>query len=128
MDKIIIKGLRVKAYHGVNPEEKENGQMFELDISALLDAKAARLSDDLDDTVSYAKMLKKAVAVFTAEKYDLLECAGDKVAEALLESFQKLQSVTVLVKKPEAPIKADFDFVALELTLTRDEYIERVKQ
>ncbi len=128
MDKIIIKSLRIKAFHGVNPEEKENGQMFELDISALLDAKSARLSDDLDDTVSYAKMLKKAVAVFTAEKYDLLECAGDKVAEALLESFAKLQSVTVLVKKPEAPIKADFDYVALELTLTRDEYNKRVKQ
>ncbi len=127
MDKIIIKGLRIKAYHGVNPEEKENGQMFELDISALLDAKSARLSDNLDDTVSYAKMLKKAVAVFTAEKYDLLECAGDKVAEALLESFPKLQSVTVLVKKPEAPIKADFDYVALELTLTRGEYNERAE-
>ena len=26
MDKISIKGLRLFAYHGVNPEEKENGQ------------------------------------------------------------------------------------------------------
>ena len=28
MDKILINGLRIFAYHGVNPEEKENGQNF----------------------------------------------------------------------------------------------------
>ena len=33
MDKIIIKGLRLFAYHGVNPEEKEQGQDFVLDIA-----------------------------------------------------------------------------------------------
>lgn len=33
MDKIMIRGLRVFAYHGVNPEEKEKGQPFELDIT-----------------------------------------------------------------------------------------------
>ena len=41
MEKIIVRGLRLKAYHGVNPEEKVNGQMFELDITALIDAKTA---------------------------------------------------------------------------------------
>ena len=28
MDKIIVKNLNIFAYHGVNPEEKENGQNF----------------------------------------------------------------------------------------------------
>ena len=32
MDKISIKGLRLFAYHGVNPEEKENGQTFVIDM------------------------------------------------------------------------------------------------
>ena len=32
MDEIYIKGLKIFAYHGVNPEETENGQEFELDI------------------------------------------------------------------------------------------------
>ena len=32
MDKILIKGLKLFAYHGVNPEEKENGQDFIFDI------------------------------------------------------------------------------------------------
>ena len=31
MEKIIIKNLEIFAYHGVNPEEKQNGQRFLLD-------------------------------------------------------------------------------------------------
>lgn len=124
MEKIIVKGLRLKAYHGVNPEEKINGQMFELDITALIDAKNANASDELDDTVSYAKIIKTARAVFTAESYNLIEYAANKVAMEIMGEYPKLKSVTVLLKKPEAPISADFDYVAVEETITREEFAE----
>ncbi len=126
MEKIIVKGLRLKAYHGVNPEEKINGQMFELDITALIDAKPANASDELSDTVSYAKIIKTARAVFTAESYNLIEYASNKVAMEIMKEYPKLKSVTVLLKKPEAPISADFDYVAVEETITREEYMEIV--
>lgn len=126
MEKIIVKGLRLKAYHGVNPEEKINGQMFELDITALIDAKPANTSDELSDTVSYAKIIKTARAVFTAENYNLIEYAANKVAVEIMGAYPKLKSVTVLLKKPEAPISADFDYVAVEETITREEYVELV--
>ena len=124
MEKIIVKGLRLKAYHGVNPEEKVNGQMFELDITALIDAKPANVCDELDDTVSYAKIIKTARAVFTAESYNLIEYAANKVGMEIMKTYPKLKSVTVLLKKPEAPISADFDYVAVEETITREEYAE----
>lgn len=126
MEKIIVKGLRLKAYHGVNPEEKINGQMFELDITALIDAKSANASDELDDTVSYAKIIKTTRAVFTAESYNLIEYAANKVGMEIMKTYPKLKSVTVLLKKPEAPINADFDYVAVEETITREEYAEIV--
>ena len=128
MEKIIVKGLRLKAYHGVNPEEKVNGQMFELDITALIDAKSANASDALDDTVSYAKIIKTARAVFTAESYNLIEYAANKVGMEIMKTYPKLKSVTVLLKKPEAPISADFDYVAVEETITREEYAEIINQ
>ena len=124
MEKIIVKGLRLKAYHGVNPEEKIDGQMFELDITALIDAKIANASDELDDTVSYAKIIKTVRAVFTAESYNLIEYAANKVCMEIMKTYPKLKSVTVLLKKPEAPINADFDYVAVEETITREEYAE----
>ena len=127
MEKIIVKGLRLKAYHGVNPEEKIDGQMFELDITVLTDAKKAAISDELDDTVSYAKIIKTARAVFTAQSYNLIEYAAHIVGTEIMREYPALESVTVLLKKPEAPIKADFDYVAVEETITREEFAEICK-
>ena len=119
-DKIIVKGLKIFAYHGVNPEEKEDGQNFILDITSYLDLSLPCESDNVDDTVSYAKVIKEATKIFLEEKNDLLEHAAKRVADGLLERFEKIDSITVLLKKPEAPIKADFDYVAVEITVERD--------
>lgn len=119
MEKIIVKGLKLFAYHGVNPEEKEEGQNFILDITTELDAENAKQSDNIDDTVSYAKIIKTVRAVFTAEKYDLIETAANKVASAVMAEYPAIQKVTVLLMKPEAPIKADFEYVAVEETMVR---------
>ena len=37
MDKILIRDLKIYAYHGVNEEEKINGQNFVIDIDAFVD-------------------------------------------------------------------------------------------
>lgn len=119
MDKIIIEGLRLFAYHGVNPEEKDMGQYFLLDITAFLNLEAACTFDEIGDTVSYAKIIKSASAAFLAEKNNLLERAAQRTAEALLVEFPGIQSVTVKLSKPDAPIKADFKCVAVEITRER---------
>lgn len=127
MDKIIVKGLRLFAYHGVNPEEKVDGQNFVLDITAELDTKKAQYSDNVDDTVSYAQIIKTARAVFTEKSYDLIEAAANRVGMAIMQTYPALNSVTILLMKPEAPIKADFDYVAVEQTITREQFTEMVE-
>ena len=119
MDKIKVQGLKLYAYHGVNPEEKVDGQEFILDIKAYLSLDLPCVSDNVDDTVSYAKIIKTARRVFLAEKYDLLEKAAQTVADAILSEFPKIEKVKVEVKKPVAPIKADFDYVSVEITRSR---------
>ena len=120
MDKIIIKGLRVYAYHGVKPEEKEKGQPFILDITLLVDVRRAGASDRLEETVNYSKAAKRAAAVMLEEKNDLIERAATRVAEALLAEFP-IEEVTVCLKKPRAPVAADFDYMAVEITRKRGE-------
>lgn len=63
MDKIVIKGLRIFAYHGVNPEEKEKGQPFVLDITLYKDLSLPGATDDLNDTVNYSRVAKTATRV-----------------------------------------------------------------
>lgn len=120
MDKIYIRGLRVYAYHGVKETEKEKGQPFELDVTLEVDLHKPGATDDLNDTVNYSKVAKRIVAVMLSEKNDLIERAAARVAEAVLREFP-VEAVTVLLKKPRAPIAADFDCVAVEITRWREE-------
>jgi dihydroneopterin aldolase len=121
MDKILIRGLRVFAYHGVNNEEKESGQPFELDITITADLSKACETDCIHDTVSYSEVIRLATEVMRSRKNNLIECAAALVADAILDSFP-VKSVTVLLKKPKAPIKsAVFGYVGVEITRTRDE-------
>lgn len=119
MDKISIKGLKLFAYHGVNPEEKENGQNFVIDLDYYVNIARACQMDTLDDTVSYAKVVKTIRRVFTAEKYDLIERAAQVIADAVLDEFDDIFKVEVTLKKPEAPISAEFDYVAVSITRER---------
>ncbi|MBR3768028.1 MAG: dihydroneopterin aldolase [Clostridia bacterium] len=120
MDKIIIKGLKLFAYHGVNEEEKIKGQNFELDITVWLELEKPCETDNVEDTVSYAKIIKKVREVFTAEKYDLLEKAAQVVSDAIFAEFPKVSESEILLKKPEAPIRADFNYVAVEIRRKRN--------
>ena len=119
MDKIMIKGLEIFAYHGVNPEEKTDGQTFILDITLWTDLARARRSDRLEDTVNYAAVRKTVQRAFTQQKYDLIERAAQVVCEAVLAGFPQVEKVTVLLKKPQAPMIAKFDYVAVEVESAR---------
>lgn len=119
MDKIIVKNLKIFAFHGVNPEEKEDGQNFVFDITAYLDLNEPCKSDDVNDTVSYAKIIKSVTRIATGEKNDLLERVVQRVADGLFADFSKIQKLKITLKKPEAPIKADFDYVAVEIERDR---------
>lgn len=122
MDKIIIKGLKVFAYHGVNVEEKENGQNFILDIIAYSSLKKAGKTDNLSDTVSYAKILKTVIKVMNEDKYDLLEKVANRVAQQIFLEFELISKLDICVKKPEAPIKANFDYVGIEISRVREDF------
>ena len=118
MDKILIKGLRVYAYHGVKEAEKEKGQPFELDVTLETDLSKPGQSDDLNATVNYSAVSKRIIAAVLAEKNDLIERVATRVAETVLAEFP-VDAVTVRLKKPRAPIAADFEYVAVEITRRR---------
>lgn len=119
MDKIMIKGLRIFAYHGVNPSEKESGQPFVLDVTLQLSLLKPGQTDDLNDTVNYSAVIKTIRNTMILEKNDLIERAAERVAEDLLREFPTIIEVNVSLKKPRAPIAADFDYVAVEISRKR---------
>lgn len=120
MDQIFIHDLDIFAYHGVNPEEKENGQHFVLDLALYTNVQKPGQTDDLADTVNYASVVKTVTKTMQEGPYNLIERAATRVAEAVLESYPSVQQVDVLLKKPQAPIKATFSYVAVAISRKRD--------
>lgn len=120
MDKILIKGLKLFAYHGVNPEEKENGQDFIFDIELYVNMNKACHSDNVEDTVSYAKVVKTVRRVFTAQKYDLLERCAEVTVQAILDEYSEVLRVDLTLKKPQAPVKAEFEYMGVNIVRSRD--------
>lgn len=115
MDKILIRDLKIFAYHGVNPEEKVDGQNFVFDIDMSVNMTKACHSDDVEDTVSYAKVIKTVTRVVTEKKYNLLEKVAQVVSDAIFEEYPDVFDVKIVLKKPEAPMKADFNWVGVEI-------------
>ena len=98
MDKILIRGLRVYAYHGVKAEEKEKGQPFLLDIDMAADTRAAEIinkanqdaatirsdaQSKIADLTSQLTALRKQ----TSEYYDSLK----KITDAQTASMEQIK-------------------------------------
>ena len=121
MDKILIRNLKIFAYHGVHAEEKENGQTFVFDMDIYADLSEPCISDSVDDTVNYSRVVAETERIFVSQKDDLIERAVQRVADGLFEKFDKISALRILLKKPEAPVKADFEFVGVEIFRERQE-------
>ena len=124
MDRIIIKGLKIYAYHGVNDGEKHEGQSFIVDCVMFLDRSSVRFNDNVGSTVSYSKAAKLIQKVMLSKSWDLIETAAENIAKALFNEFEKLIEVEVTLKKPEAPIKnLNFDYMAVQIKRIREDFI-----
>ncbi len=113
-DKILIKGLRVFGYHGVNRIEREHGQHFVVDIEARLDLREAGSTDLLGTTLDYDSVVKKVQNVVSHERYTLIEALAQRISDVVLE-YPEVYAVTVRVAKPKPPIEADLESVQVEI-------------
>lgn len=120
MDYIEIKGLEVMACHGVLARESFQEQPFVADICLGVDLKKAGETDDLKDTVNYAAVAKLVADRMVEGNEQLLECMAARIADAILAAYKPVQEVTLCLKKPQAPMEAVFDYVAVKICRTRE--------
>lgn len=119
--KVFVEGLRLHAFHGHFPHERDYGQMFELDLDLVLDLGAAAIRDDLKTTVDYGKVVETTQRVFCGPPRRLVEAAAFDVARALLDAFAPLESVVVRVGKLAPPIAAPLRSAGVEIEVKRGE-------
>lgn len=116
-DEITITGLRAMGYHGVLPSERVAGQLFLIDVVLHLSLESAAAGDDLAVTVDYGEVATRVVKAVESDPVDLIETVAKRVADIAL-SYPAVDSTTVTVHKPSAPISVPFSDVSV--TIRRD--------
>ena len=117
-DRIVLTGLRATGHHGVLEHERQDGQVFVIDVTVHLSLREAATSDDIDDTVHYGVLAEKVVGAVESDPVDLIETVAERVADVAL-GFSRVDAVEVTVHKPDAPITVPFDDVAVSISRTR---------
>ena len=116
---IRIKDLKVFAHHGVLPEETEDGQDFLVSVDAYQDITSAAVLDELVLTTDYSEMSSHIERFLKDNTFKLIETAVEELCKDLLTSYPLIESVSVEIKKPNAPISLPFGYVSVEKRMTR---------
>lgn len=117
-DRIVLKGVRARGFHGVLDHEKRDGQDFVVDTAVEVDLTQAGHSDQLGDTVSYAEVADDVVAQVTGESLDLIETLAERIADTVL-ARPRVEAVEVVVHKPQAPVGHPFGDVQVQVRRER---------
>ncbi len=118
-DIIRIKSASFYAYHGVAGDEQNLGGKFEVDVELHGDFSIAGEQDNLKLTIDYEVVYGIIRKTITQKKYYLLEALAKSIIDELMEQFQLIQAVKVIVRKPHPPVKGVVDYVEFERMETR---------
>ena len=115
MDKISLENMQFYGYHGLFPEENKLGQRFNVDVQLFLPLQKAGKTDAMEDSIDYGQAFEIVKEVVEGEPKNLIEAVAQTIADQLLNTFSKLQSCIVKVKKPDPPINGHYESVAVEV-------------
>lgn len=100
MDVIAVNGIRAYGRHGANPGERDVEQPFDVDVQMELDLTAASQSDDLGDTLNYAQVHERVVAVVQSTSFMLLERLAASIAQEIFRDA-RVARAEVRIGKPQ---------------------------
>jgi dihydroneopterin aldolase len=118
-DQIILTGIRGYGYHGLFDFEAEEGQIFLVDLTISIDLTKASLSDQIADTVDYGAVAELVLEEIEGERVILIERLAGRIGDRVLALDSRINSVEIIVHKPQAPVKADLTDIAVKITRKR---------
>ncbi len=111
---IRLEKLRVRAFHGVLPQERTVGGDFVVTLRIGYPWQQAMDTDDVGDTLDYASvycLVRSEMAVPS----QLLEHVAGRIVRALLNDFPLITSIDLWLTKVTPPMGADCDGAGVEL-------------
>jgi dihydroneopterin aldolase len=94
--KVEIHGLELHGFHGVNEEERRDGQTFLFDVTLEVHEPTA---DTIDATVDYRAVRDCVREISEGQSFQLLETLAAAIADAIVARFP-VEAAEVRVRKP----------------------------
>ena len=125
MFKIFIKNLSLYGYHGVKPEEKEEGQYFVFNVEIIINKGSFNGIDNLSETVNYSEVIKIIKEINSGNKFNLLETLAEKICYKIFELSSLISRVKVKVEKINPPIDEKLDSAGVSFSLTSNKFNQK---
>ncbi len=116
MIEIELRGIEGFGYHGCYPEERRDGQVFVVDVR--LGLADCCETDNLAETVDYAKVAQSVAAQISGDPVNLIETLAARIGDELV-AMPRVGHAEVKVHKPQAPIGVSLAGVSVSRTVYR---------
>lgn len=112
MNKILVEGIKLYAYHGCLEEEAKIGANYIVDVTLETDFTLAAKTDDLSKTIDYV-IVYNIVKKQMSERSKLIEHVGLRIVNELKKEFSGLKKVEVKVTKLNPPMNGNVERVSI---------------
>ena len=106
-----IQGLELFGHHGVEEDERGDGQRFLYDVD--FDVAESVLSDRIEDAVDYRDVVAIVQRVSSGRRFRLLEALAAAVADAVVVELP-VERVRVRVRKPDVRLRVEHTAATVE--------------
>ncbi|MFC0426767.1 dihydroneopterin aldolase [Chryseobacterium scophthalmum] len=114
MSKIFLEDVKIYAYHGVLPEENIIGTYYILNTEIHTDLWDAAISDNLNDTISYAD-INEIIHDEMKIQSKLLEHVAGRIITKINEKFSQISYIKLRITKTSPPMKGEMKGASIEL-------------
>lgn len=119
LDRITLKSLKIHGKHGYYPEERQNGNHFEIDITASGNFRKSIKTDNLAETFDYQVAEKIVQDVLNGPSEKLIESLCAKIGDRLFENFSAIQALTISLRKMNPPIATPAAYAEITMQWSR---------
>lgn len=119
---ILLNELHFHAFHGVGTQEQLVGNDFVVSLKLRTDLSRAILSDEVNDTVSYADVFQSVKEEMEIPSR-LLEHVAGRIIQRLFDDYSTVDEITLTLLKRNPPMNADIASAGVEVTVKREDDI-----
>lgn len=115
---IYLQGLRLYAYHGVDPQETAVGAYFIVDLKLKTDFSRGAYTDELTGTVSYADIFQSVKDEMHTPS-QLLEHVAQRIAQRIFHDSPAIEELDIKLFKENPPMGAQAERIGVEMHCVR---------